>query len=97
MKKMKAKNRPLPQRTCVACRQKRDKKELLRLVRTGNGVVELDLSGKKPGRGAYLCPKKDCWGEGLKKNRLEYALGTKITAQNRQALTSYGSSLNGGS
>jgi len=93
---MKVKYRPLPQRTCVACRHKGDKKELLRLVRTGNGV-ELDLSGKKPGRGAYLCPKKDCWEEGLKKNRLEYALGTKITAQNRQALASYGSSLNGGS
>jgi hypothetical protein len=94
---MKAKNRPLPQRTCVACRQKRDKKELIRLVRTDNGVVEPDLPGKKPGRGAYLCPRKDCWVEGLKKNRLECALDTKITAENRQALLSYGSSLNGGS
>lgn len=94
---MKPKNRPLPQRTCVACRQKRDKKDLIRLVRTDNGVVEPDLSGKKPGRGAYLCAKKDCWVEGLKKNRLEYALDTKITAENRQALISYGNSLNGGS
>lgn len=94
---MKPKNKPIPQRTCVACRQKMDKKDLIRLVHTNNGVVELDSSGKKPGRGAYLCAKRDCWEEGLKKNRLEYALRTKITAENRQALINYGNSLNGGS
>ena len=87
----------MPQRTCVACRQKRDKKDLIRLVRTDNGAVELDSSGKKAGRGAYLCAKRDCWAEGLKKNRLEHALRIKITAENRQALISYGNSLNGGS
>jgi len=70
---------------------------LIRLVRTNSGTVELDLSGKKPGRGAYLCARKDCWEEGFRGNYLEHALRTKIRAENRQALAGYGGSLSGGS
>lgn len=70
---------------------------MIRLVRTDSGTVEMDLSGKKPGRGAYLCARKNCWEEGFKRNQLEHALRTKIRAENRQALVNYGDSLSGGS
>ena len=86
---MRAKNKHLPQRTCIACQQIKEKKALIRLVRAENGFVEVDTSGKKLGRGAYLCPKKDCWELVLKKNRLEYALRTKLSDDNRQILIEY--------
>ncbi len=87
------KSKHIPQRTCIACQQKRDKKELIRLVRTSNGNTEVDLSAKKPGRGVYLCPQRDCWEIGLKRNRLEHALKTKLTDDNRQALLEYSNNL----
>jgi predicted RNA-binding protein YlxR (DUF448 family) len=83
---MKAKSEHLPQRTCIACKQIKEKKALIRLVRAENGAAEVDISGKKPGRGAYLCPNKVCWELALKKNRLEYALRTKLSNDNRQIL-----------
>ena len=86
---MRSKSKHLPQRTCIACRQIKEKKALIRLVRAENGAAEVDISGKKPGRGAYLCPKKVCWESVLKKNRLEYALRTKLSADNRQILIEY--------
>jgi len=82
-----------PQRTCIACRQVKEKKALIRLVRTENGVAEIDVFGKKPGRGAYLCPNKVCWESALKKNRLEYALRTKLNDDNRQTLLEYSHNL----
>lgn len=90
---MSSKDKRIPQRTCIACRQSRGKEDLIRLVRTKDGVVEVDLSAKKAGRGTYLCPKRDCWELGLKGNRLEYALRTKLTHDNRQALISYADKL----
>ena len=87
------KNKHIPQRTCVACRQKRDKKDLIRLVCAENGAVEVAMPAKKSGRGAYLCPKKDCWELALKKNRLEYALRTKLGNDNRRILTEYSNNL----
>jgi len=86
---MRSQSKHLPQRTCIACQQIKGKKDLIRLVRAENGVAEVDISGKKPGRGAYLCPKKVCWESVLKKNRLEYALRTKISDDNRQILIEY--------
>jgi len=94
---MRSKNKHLPQRTCIACRQINEKKSLIRLVRTGNGVAEVDISGKKPGRGAYLCPKEVCWEIALRKNRLEYALRTKLSDDNRQILIEYSHNLLEGS
>ena len=83
---MRSKSKHLPQRTCIACQQIKEKKALIRLVRAENGATEVDISGKKPGRGAYLCPNKVCWELALKKNRLEYALRTKLSNDNRQIL-----------
>ena len=86
---MRPKNKYLPQRTCIACREIKEKKALIRLVSTENGVAEIDVFGRKPGRGAYLCPKKTCWELALRKNRLDYALRTKLHDDNRQTLLKY--------
>jgi uncharacterized protein len=91
MKRVQGKH--IPQRTCIACRQIRDKKYLIRLVRAESGAVEIDASAKKPGRGAYLCPKRDCWNAALRSKHLEYALRTKLSDENLQALIDYGNSL----
>jgi len=86
---MGVKTRSIPQRTCIACRQVRDKKDLVRLVSTEDGTAEIDVLSKKPGRGAYLCPRKACWELALRKNRLDYALRTRLGDDNRQALHEY--------
>lgn len=82
--------RHIPWRSCVACREGKPKHELIRLVYTAGGKVEADLSGKKAGRGAYLCCSPDCWGKGLKKNRLEHALRGKISPENWADLLEFG-------
>ena len=51
----------IPQRTCIACRTVRSKRELARIVRTVDAHVQADLTGKKSGRGAYLCRQRECW------------------------------------
>jgi len=66
---------------------------LIRLVCTRNGIVEVDIFVKKPGRGAYLCPEKDCWEIGLKRGHLERALRTKFSIHNRQTLIDYSNNL----
>ncbi len=82
----------IPQRTCVACGQVRAKRELVRLVRTADGV-EVDTSGRKAGRGAYLCPTLECWETGLRKGRLEHTLRAALTEDNRERLIKYGREL----
>ena len=84
--------RRIPQRSCIACRETKSKRELIRLVRTPH-AVEVDTNGKKAGRGAYLCPVRECWDTGLKGNRLEYTLRIKLAPENRKMLVEYGNSL----
>jgi len=86
---MGVKSRSIPQRTCIACRQVKEKKDLVRLVSTEDGTAEIDVLGKKPGRGAYLCPRKTCWELALRKNRLDYALRTRLRDDNRRTLREY--------
>lgn len=81
--------RHVPQRTCAACRQVRPKRELLRVVRTPTGHVELDPTGKKPGRGTYLCARASCWDLALKKGRLEHEFGVTLLPEDRAALEAY--------
>ncbi len=83
----------IPQRTCVACRKVRAKREVVRLVCTPDGSVQVDMTGKKSGRGAYLCQLSECWDIGLKGNKLEQALRTTLTPQNREQLMQYGKRL----
>jgi predicted RNA-binding protein YlxR (DUF448 family) len=85
--------RPVPQRTCAACRQVKDKRAMVRLVRTPAGAVEIDASGKKEGRGAYLCRDRDCWDKALKGNHLEHALKCKISRNDIERLCQEGNEL----
>ena len=70
------KPRKIPQRQCVGCREMKEKKALLRIVRTPEGQILLDGTGKKSGRGAYICPSKACLKKARK--RLEASLECKI-------------------
>ena len=81
------------QRTCIACREVKAKRELVRLVRVASGSVEVDASGKSAGRGAYLCRKEECWVVGLKGGRLEHALRAALTLDNREQLINQGKRL----
>ena len=83
----------IPQRTCVACRKVKAKRELIRLVRVADGGVEVDTSGKKTGRGAYLCRVQECWEIGLKGGRLEHSLRTTLTEDNQEQLIRHGKEL----
>lgn len=86
--------RHVPERTCVACRTSKPKRELLRVVRTPQGHVELDAGGKKSGRGAYLCARRSCWETALRKGRLEHEFELPaLLAEDRGALESYLASL----
>ena len=75
-----------PQRTCIACRETKDKRELIRVVRTSEGNLMVDPSGKANGRGAYLCRQASCWDKGLQKQRLAQALKATLTAEQIAAL-----------
>jgi len=81
-----------PQRSCVACRQVKEKRQLVRLVRTAEGVV-VDSGGHLAGRGAYLCRSAACWQEGLKGKRLENALRASLSQENRERLKEYAAGL----
>ena len=65
-------------RRCTGCGEGRPKNELVRIVRSPEGEISLDLTGKKPGRGAYICPKTACMNKARKAKRLENAFGTQI-------------------
>lgn len=71
----------IPMRMCVACRQMRPKKELTRVVRTPEGAVCVDPSGRANGRGAYLCNSAECLNRAMKIRALERALETPIDAE----------------
>ncbi|MFZ5925687.1 MAG: RNase P modulator RnpM [Bacillota bacterium] len=68
----------VPQRTCVGCREVKPKKELIRIVRTPDGLVEVDFTGKRSGRGAYVCPDPRCLDLAVKGRRLDTALGAVV-------------------
>lgn len=70
-----------PQRTCIACRETKDKRDLIRVVRTPAGSLVVDPTGKLNGRGAYLCRQASCWEKGLQKQRLAQALKTTLSAE----------------
>ena len=68
----------IPQRKCVGCGEMKSKKELIRVVRSPEGDISLDLTGKKAGRGAYVCPDKECITKACKGRRLEKALEKQV-------------------
>ncbi len=83
----------VPQRTCVVCRSERGKRELVRIVRTPGGAVQVDPTGKVAGRGAYLCKARSCWQGPALGSKLNAALKTTIGAEDLAALWSYAETL----
>ena len=71
----------IPQRQCVGCREMKNKKELIRVVRSSEGEISLDFNGKKPGRGAYVCPSGECLKKARKSRALERAFDMAIPAE----------------
>ena len=78
--------RRVPSRSCVACRTVRAKRELLRIVRTPAGGIEIDSSGRSDGRGAYVCRVAECIDNAIKKGALTRALDTPLPADLLAAL-----------
>lgn len=76
----------IPQRTCIGCGEIHNKKEMVRIVRSPEGDVSLDRSGKKPGRGAYVCPNPACIEKAFQSKSLEKALQVKVSPETKKAL-----------
>jgi predicted RNA-binding protein YlxR (DUF448 family) len=83
----------VPERTCVGCRLQQPKRLLVRVVRTPGGSVGVDQTGKRAGRGAYLCQRPSCWQVGLRKVTLARALKTTIESGDRDALEAFAAKL----
>lgn len=75
------KARKVPQRMCVGCREMKNKKELIRIVRNAENVLQLDTTGKKPGRGAYICPSVECFNQSIKGKRIQKALEQDLSEE----------------
>ena len=75
---METKKRKIPERRCVGCGETKEKKQLIRVVRTPEGDVVLDVTGKKSGRGAYICHSLSCFKKARKSKRLEAGLNVQI-------------------
>ncbi|MDL2232610.1 YlxR family protein [Ruminococcaceae bacterium OttesenSCG-928-L11] len=75
---MAVKKRKPPVRMCSGCGERKEKKELVRVVRSPEGEISLDVTGRKSGRGAYICPKADCLKKARKAKRLERSFDCQI-------------------
>lgn len=76
---MPIKVKKIPQRMCTGCMQMKPKKELIRVVKNKEGEISIDLTGKKPGRGAYICKNIECLKNAYKTKRLDKNLETKLS------------------
>ena len=72
------KTRKIPMRMCVGCREMKEKRSLMRVVKSPEGAISFDRVGKAPGRGAYVCKSKECFERAVKQRQLERALETRI-------------------
>src|SRR5689334_14358888 len=81
--------RHVPERTCVGCRSNRPKREMVRVVRGADGKVAVDPSGKRSGRGAYVCREPRCWQNALRQHALERALKAELAADDRARLEDF--------
>lgn len=74
-------NKKIPERKCLGCAERRPKNELIRVVRTPEGEILIDRTGKRSGHGAYLCPELACFNKARKAKRFESALEVEIPAE----------------
>ena len=80
------KPRKIPMRMCVGCREMKEKRELIRIVRTPEGETLIDPTGKKSGRGAYVCRSSECLKRAIKQKQLERQLQVSLTDEVNEAL-----------
>lgn len=74
-------NKKVPERTCMACNTQKPKQELLRIVKSKDGIIEIDLTGKKNGRGAYICKDENCFNKIVKSKRLEKVFEMQLSEE----------------
>jgi predicted RNA-binding protein YlxR (DUF448 family) len=86
---MQPRRKHVPQRTCIVCREKTDKRRLTRLVLTTDAGLVVDPTGKRNGRGAYLCDKLDCWDKAIRTGLLDRAFKATVSAAEKEALAAY--------
>ena len=79
-------NKKVPMRKCVGCQEMKSKKEMIRVIRTSEGEFLLDATGRKNGRGAYLCPNGDCLAKAVKNKGLERSFRQAIPKEVYEAL-----------
>ncbi len=92
---MSLKTRKIPQRMCLGCQESHPKKELIRIVRSPEGEYSVDTTGKKPGRGAYICPKQECFDKARKSRGLERSFKNAIDPAVYEALAQQLQALDG--
>ena len=80
------KPKKIPMRMCVGCREMKEKRELIRVVRTPEGETALDPTGKKSGRGAYVCRNPECLRRSIRQKQLERQLQVSLTDEVNEAL-----------
>ena len=80
------KPKKIPMRMCVGCREMKPKRELLRVVRSPEGEISFDLTGRKSGRGAYVCRSAQCLDTAIRKKQLERAFSAPIADSVRESL-----------
>jgi len=85
--------RHVPERTCIGCRQVKPKDELIRIVGNESEGVVIESSGKHKGRSAYLCKSRDCWEKGLKKECLDKSLRMNVSKEAKAELSRFGETL----
>jgi predicted RNA-binding protein YlxR (DUF448 family) len=81
-------NKRYIERTCIACREKADKRELTRLVRIPEGSIKIDPDGRMAGRGAYVCHSRGCWENAIKGNLILRSLKVEIDADTKEKIIS---------
>ena len=79
-------NKKKPARTCMACNEQKEKNELLRIVKSKDGIIDVDLTGKKSGRGAYICKNEACLDKIIKSKRLERVFEQEINSEIYESL-----------
>ena len=79
-------NKKVPMRKCVGCQEMKNKKEMIRVIRTSEGEFLLDATGRKNGRGAYLCPDSNCLAKAVKNKGLERSFKQAIPKEVYEAL-----------
>ena len=83
----------IPQRTCIGCNSKKDKKDLIRVVKNKDGQISIDLTGKKDGRGSYLCKSEECLNKAIKNKRISRTFEMEIDESIYENLRNF---INGG-